>query len=186
MAEKLRNQLIGAWKLVSYVEKPVNGSAPNHPMGERPRGIIIYTPDGYMSAQLMRPNRTPFASADWYKATPEEYGRQGPAYFAYSGPFEVDEKNETVTHSVFVSYSPTGSGRHNKNASRGLKGTLFTSARPRQFSQEDRPLMHTCNGSVLEGPDPGDTEVFATEQATKWLHAQAAARGFSSIEIRRS
>ena len=33
----------------------------------------------------------------------------------------------------------------------------------------------------------GDTEVFATElQATKWLHAQAAARGFSSIEIRRS
>jgi hypothetical protein len=33
----------------------------------------------------------------------------------------------------------------------------------------------------------GDTEVFATElQATKWLHVQAAARGFSSIEIRRS
>jgi hypothetical protein len=33
----------------------------------------------------------------------------------------------------------------------------------------------------------GDTEVFATElQATKWLHAQAAALGLSSIEIRRS
>jgi hypothetical protein len=32
----------------------------------------------------------------------------------------------------------------------------------------------------------GETEIFATElQATKWLHAQAAARGFSSIEIRR-
>jgi hypothetical protein len=32
----------------------------------------------------------------------------------------------------------------------------------------------------------GDTDVFATElQATKWLHTQAAARGFSSIEIRR-
>jgi hypothetical protein len=32
----------------------------------------------------------------------------------------------------------------------------------------------------------GDTEFFATElQATKWLHTQAAARGFSSIEIRR-
>jgi hypothetical protein len=33
---------------------------------------------------------------------------------------------------------------------------------------------------------PGNTEVFATElQATKWLHTQAAARGFSSIDIER-
>ena len=31
----------------------------------------------------------------------------------------------------------------------------------------------------------GDTEVFDTElQATKWVHTQATARGFSSIEIR--
>jgi hypothetical protein len=50
MAEKLRDQLIGAWKLVSYVEEPGAGSAPFHPMGERPKGIIMYTPDGYMSA----------------------------------------------------------------------------------------------------------------------------------------
>jgi len=33
---------------------------------------------------------------------------------------------------------------------------------------------------------PGETEFFATElQATKWLHAQAAERGFSSVEPRR-
>ena len=32
----------------------------------------------------------------------------------------------------------------------------------------------------------GDTEVFATElQATKWVHTQAIARGFSLIEIKR-
>ena len=40
---------------VSYVEKPVDGSKPIHPLGENPMGIIMYTPDGYMSAQLMRP-----------------------------------------------------------------------------------------------------------------------------------
>ena len=50
MSAKLRDQLIGAWKLVSYVEKPVDGSAPFYPMSERPLGIIMYTPDGYMSA----------------------------------------------------------------------------------------------------------------------------------------
>lgn len=33
---------------------------------------------------------------------------------------------------------------------------------------------------------PGETEFFATElQATKWLHTQASARGFSSVELRR-
>jgi hypothetical protein len=33
----------------------------------------------------------------------------------------------------------------------------------------------------------GDAEIFATElQVTKCLHAQAAARGLSSIEIRRN
>jgi len=33
---------------------------------------------------------------------------------------------------------------------------------------------------------PGETEVFASElQAVKWLHGQAAARGFSAIEIER-
>lgn len=56
MTKTLREQLIGAWKLVSYVEKPTDGSAPFYPMGEKPEGIIMYTPDGYMSAQLNRPN----------------------------------------------------------------------------------------------------------------------------------
>jgi hypothetical protein len=55
MAQTLRERLIGAWKLVSYVEEPVDGSAPFYPMGEEPQGIIMYTPDGYMSAQLMHP-----------------------------------------------------------------------------------------------------------------------------------
>jgi Lipocalin-like domain len=48
MAEKLHDQLIDVWELVSYVEKPLNGAPPNYPMGERPMGIIMYTPDGYM------------------------------------------------------------------------------------------------------------------------------------------
>jgi hypothetical protein len=47
-------------------------------------GIIMYTPDGYMSAQLMRTNPGHFASGDWFKATPEEYERVASTYFAYA------------------------------------------------------------------------------------------------------
>jgi hypothetical protein len=35
---ELCDQLIGAWELVSYVEKPLNGFLPNYPMGERTHG----------------------------------------------------------------------------------------------------------------------------------------------------
>jgi hypothetical protein len=42
------------------VEKPLNGSLLNYPTGESPMGIIMYTPDGYMSAQLMRPETGSF------------------------------------------------------------------------------------------------------------------------------
>jgi hypothetical protein len=56
-------------------------------------GVIMYRPDGYMSAQLMRPNPSHFASGDWFKATFEEYGRVASTYFAYAGPFQVAKED---------------------------------------------------------------------------------------------
>ena len=111
MADKLRDQLIGAWKLVSYVAKPVDGSAPFYPMGEKPMGIIMYTPDGFMSAQLMRPDRSTFASGDLFDGTAEEYREEASTYIAYSGPFHVDEEKKTLTHSMFVSLFPNWTGQ---------------------------------------------------------------------------
>jgi hypothetical protein len=87
------------------------GSAPFHPLGERPKGIIMYTPDGYMSAQLMRPERRPFASGDWFDGTEEEYREEASTYIAYSGPFHVDEEKRTLTHSMLVSLFPNWTGQ---------------------------------------------------------------------------
>jgi hypothetical protein len=111
MAQSLRERLIGAWKLVSYVEKPVNGSAPFHPLGEAPRGIIMYTPDGYMSAQLMLPERPAFASGDWFRGSDEEVKQEALGYIAYSGAFHTDEERQTLTHSMFVSLFPNWVGQ---------------------------------------------------------------------------
>lgn len=44
----LRERLIGAWKLVSYVEQPVDGSAPFYPFGETPQGIRAELMPGVM------------------------------------------------------------------------------------------------------------------------------------------
>src|SRR5258707_5566490 len=102
----LREQLIGAWRLVSYIESPVDGSPKRVPMGEKAQGIIMYTPDGYMSAQLMTPGRRSFASGDWFKGTPEETAEEASGYIAYSGPFHVDEARQSLTHSMNVSLFP--------------------------------------------------------------------------------
>ncbi len=107
----LRERLIGAWKLVSYVEKPVDGSAAFYPMGEKPQGIIMYTSDGYMSAQLMHPGRRPFASGDWFRGSDEEFKEEARSYIAYSGPFHTDEDKQTLTHSMFVSLFPNWLGQ---------------------------------------------------------------------------
>ena len=118
MVDRLRAQLIGAWKLVSYVEQPVDGSAGFHPLGEQPKGIIMYTPDGYMSAQLSKPDRPNFASGDWFAGTPEDYIQEASSYIAYSGPFHVDEANKTLTHSMFVSLFPNWTGQSQPRAVR--------------------------------------------------------------------
>ena len=111
MAKGLREQLIGAWKLVSYEERPVDGSPSFYPMTEEPMGIIMYTPDGYMSAQLSKPNRKPFASGDWFKGTADEYEQEATTYIAYTGEFYVDEEAHTLKHSMFVSLFPNWIGQ---------------------------------------------------------------------------
>ena len=53
-ADDLRTNLTGAWVLQSYEARSIDGSDVTYPLGVNPRRIIMYTPDGYMSAQLMR------------------------------------------------------------------------------------------------------------------------------------
>jgi hypothetical protein len=102
----LREQLVGAWKLESYVEVPVDGSEPFYPLGKNATGIIMYTPDGYMSAQLMADTRQEFVSGDWFNGSPEEYINEAKTYIAYSGRFFVNEETQELKHEMMVSLFP--------------------------------------------------------------------------------
>jgi hypothetical protein len=98
-------QLIGVWGLVSYIDAQQN--RPDvYPFGPTPQGFLIYTADGFVSAQLMRPGRPNFSSSDWHNGTAEEYRASGSGYIAYCGRYEVDEENATVTHIPSVSLLP--------------------------------------------------------------------------------
>ncbi len=138
----LRNKIIGAWQLFSYTETPVDGSAPFNPMGLTPKGLIMYTPDGYMSAQFMHPDRANFAVNDFYQGTLEEYKAAGSTYVAYSGPFAVDEDKGTVTHSVFVSLLPNWIG-NNQPRLVSLEGEALTLTTANPIQSKGKPVVST-------------------------------------------
>jgi hypothetical protein len=101
----IASRLVGVWSLVSYsVEQEGHGES--FPFGPEPEGLLIYTPDGFVSAQLMRPGRSPFQSHGWNGGTPDDYYQAGSGYIAYCGVYEVDEEKETVTHIPSVALVP--------------------------------------------------------------------------------
>jgi hypothetical protein len=55
MCESIRERLVGCWRLAGYDVTAVDGGRTDRPLGDNPLGTILYTPDGYMSAQLARP-----------------------------------------------------------------------------------------------------------------------------------
>jgi hypothetical protein len=109
-AGELRERLIGAWKLVSYEAHALDTDDVVHPLGRSPEGMILYTPDGFMSAQLMAPDRPPYLGNDAHRAADGEFAAAAAGYTGYAGPFEVLEDGRTIVHHVAVALMPNWVG----------------------------------------------------------------------------
>ena len=93
------NDLIGAWRLVSWSLVYADGRAPEYPLGEDAQGILMYTADGHVSATLMtqaRPAEAPGSEAEAARA----YGES----FAYAGRYEV--RDGAAYHSIQIATNP--------------------------------------------------------------------------------
>jgi hypothetical protein len=82
----LRDAVLGAWELVSFVARDTVSGQERHPLGTVPRSLIVYTADGFMSAQLAR----------------SDMGE----YVAYGGRFTVDDQASVLHHDVTMSMMP--------------------------------------------------------------------------------
>jgi hypothetical protein len=112
-----RARLIGAWELVSFIGHPSNPSRPAvYPLGESARGFILYTPDGYMSAQLQSPGQAPFACSFPADGTEAEFAEAARRSIAYSGAFRVEEDKArpVVVHHFGVSTFPNWIGEEQR------------------------------------------------------------------------
>jgi lipocalin-like protein len=102
----LREKILGTWRLVSYVEQDERGGPVAFPLGRDAAGLIMYTTDGYMSAQLMRSGRHDYDQPDIGGGTIQQAAAAAEGYLAYSGPYDVDEAASVVHHRVAVSLLP--------------------------------------------------------------------------------
>lgn len=94
--------LVGAWELVAMCSRSGDGET-KRPYGDQPAGMLTYTEDGYMSAVLMRRDRTVTPSRD-PEGTEPATGPEG--FNAYCGTYSLDPSRGAVIHHVEASHIP--------------------------------------------------------------------------------
>jgi hypothetical protein len=107
-ADDLRQELLGAWRLVSFVTVDDSGSR-DYPLGEDADGLILYTPQGWMSAQLMRRDRPSFAAGRLEAGSNVELVEASTGFVSYGGRFRVIDES-TLSHEVSISLFPNWLG----------------------------------------------------------------------------
>ena len=101
----LRERLVGSWRLISYEVRDTDGELVGYPLGEDATGSLIYTADGLMSVQVMRPDRPLYQAGGIGDGTDAESAAAARGYVAYAGPYRV-ERDSVVVHEPEVSLFP--------------------------------------------------------------------------------
>ena len=99
--------LVGTYRLVA-VEHHADDGEVGYPFGVHPKGFIFYSPEGCMSATLMRGDRPLFAAGDILAATDGERVAAFSSSSAYAGRYEVVDGR--IVHHLEVTTFPNWTG----------------------------------------------------------------------------
>jgi hypothetical protein len=111
-----RRLIVGAWSLSSYELRLKPSETITRPFGPHPVGRILYEANGQMSAQLMRPGMTAFASDDPLRATDEEAASAWRNYIGYWGTYTIDARAGIITHHIEGAWSTNWVGENQTRA----------------------------------------------------------------------
>jgi hypothetical protein len=104
--QQVRDQLLGAWKLVSIVAIDPDGTVTNT-LGDNPVGQISYTPGGQMAAVLQHTDRPVLSGATARDATDAEVVAAWRTFIAYFGSYSIDLDAGALVHHVQGSFLPS-------------------------------------------------------------------------------
>jgi len=99
--------LVGTWRVL-VMEHYTDDGEVGRPFGDHPAGIIIYTPEQYMTAVLMRPDRPFFAAGDILGGTASERAEAFLTANAFAGRWEL--QGDEVVHHLEVCTFPNWIG----------------------------------------------------------------------------
>lgn len=106
-------RFVGLWKLVRIEVRQPDGQITTDPdLGPQAVGYIYYDATGHMGVQLMNPDRPKWKSDD--EPTRDEAMTTVAGFEAYSGTYDVDEKEGYVVHHTQLSLDPNKVGRDRK------------------------------------------------------------------------
>jgi len=128
--------VVGTWRLVSFESRTAGGEV-RHQLGPAVKGQLVYDARGYMSAQLMNPERPQFASGDLTQGTEGEVRAAVGGYIAYYGKYTADESRGIVTHHVQGALFPNWVGSEQVRHYRLDGDRLTISTPPIRIGGED-------------------------------------------------
>jgi hypothetical protein len=109
-AASMRDQFVGAWRLVSIETIRPNGEIIYPFYSKHPEGLIVYDNSGWMSVQITsdpRPTVPKDSSREAFLAAPPlEKVAAVEGYYAYCGTWTLAPSNSTVTHHIKKSMIP--------------------------------------------------------------------------------
>lgn len=106
--QEVRNKLIGSWSLISsrteIYDSPDVKPSILYTIGKDARGIIMFSPDGYFSTQLMRPGAITWESNNLLDGTAEELADATRHFLAYAGTFDVETSGDETLIYISVDH----------------------------------------------------------------------------------
>lgn len=109
------DRILGSWWLHGFEIAFSDGRRPVHPFGADAQGLLIYAPDGHMSAVLSRAGRPPLGATrlETAGAAPAEARSEAfNSYLSYAGTWRVD--GDAVVHRVSLAQTPELVGVENR------------------------------------------------------------------------
>jgi len=134
-------RFVGTWKLLTYEVSRANGEV-TFPKGRQPVGVLEYTREGRMSAQIMPEASATFPADHYNTATREQLRAALLDYVAYFGTFTVDEKEKKVIHHVLGSINP-GFLRTDQKRSYEFSGNRLILSLTRTVGGEEQSIRLT-------------------------------------------
>jgi hypothetical protein len=103
----VKDKFIGLWDL-KFWHCFIDGQKHNSPFGEKPKGSLLYTKDGMMSAFLRKEERINFEHSNLLKGSMEEKINAVDSFLSYMGRFTIN--NQFIIHHVEHSLLPNWQG----------------------------------------------------------------------------